>query len=304
MSGCRSKAAQKHVCPLIGPAVHRKEVDAARCAIQNSLVHHHPTGETIAELDRLHVIATRWSREWMAMIDLEARDGHKFGAYRARPDGDVRAGLVVIQEIFGVNGHIRNVADHFAAQGFDALAPALFDRAERGVELGYQPDDIDRGRKIRAQVSTNEALQDVDTAIQFLAQTGRRCRGWLLLGRIIGMGGGYAAAGSILCGFLLWWPSSRIGKRAAAMPGDAALRRDRSIDTNGTGRGCAGEASQFAAIHLPRGAWLQLRRTWVLRCPQRKAGIQPDCGVPKDPYRRQMRDARAPSPKSHKTRYG
>ena len=109
----------------------------------------------------------------MAMIDLEARDGHKFGVYRARPDGDVRAGLVVIQEIFGVNGHIRNVADHFAAQGFDALAPALFDRAERGVELGYQPDDIDRGRKIRAQVSTNEALQDVDTAIQFLAQTGR-----------------------------------------------------------------------------------------------------------------------------------
>ena len=107
------------------------------------------------------------------MINLEARDGHTFNAYRARPDGDVRAGLVVIQEIFGVNSHIRNVADRFAAEGFDALAPALFDRAKRGVELGYQPDDIDRGRKIRAQVSTDEALLDVDAAIQFLAQTGR-----------------------------------------------------------------------------------------------------------------------------------
>ncbi len=107
------------------------------------------------------------------MINLEARDGHAFNAYRARPDGDVRAGLVVIQEIFGVNSHIRNVADRFAAQGFDALAPALFDRAKRGVELGYQPDDIDRGRAIRAQVPTDAALQDVDAAINLLAQTGR-----------------------------------------------------------------------------------------------------------------------------------
>ena len=107
------------------------------------------------------------------MIELEARDGHKFGAYRAQPDGDVHAGLVVIQEIFGVNGHIRNVANRFAAQGFDAVAPALFDRAERGIELGYQSDDIDRGRSIRARVSTDEALQDVDAAIRFLAQAGR-----------------------------------------------------------------------------------------------------------------------------------
>ena len=107
------------------------------------------------------------------MFELEAGDGHTFDAYRARPDGDVRAGLVVIQEIFGVNSHIRNVADRFAAVGFDALAPALFDRAERGIELGYQPDDVDRGRAVRAQVSTDEALLDVDAAIKFLAQTGR-----------------------------------------------------------------------------------------------------------------------------------
>ncbi len=109
----------------------------------------------------------------MVMINLEAIDGHAFNAYRARPDGDARAGLVVIQEIFGVNSHIRNVADRFAAEGFDAVAPALFDRTKRGVELGYQPDDVDRGRAIRARVSTDEALLDVDAAIQFLAQTER-----------------------------------------------------------------------------------------------------------------------------------
>jgi carboxymethylenebutenolidase len=107
------------------------------------------------------------------MVELEASDGHKFDAYRAQPDGDTRAGLVVIQEIFGVNSHIRNVADRFAAAGFDALAPALFDRTERGLELGYQPDDIDRGRAVRARVSTGEALLDLDSAIGFLARTGR-----------------------------------------------------------------------------------------------------------------------------------
>jgi carboxymethylenebutenolidase len=107
------------------------------------------------------------------MVELEASDGHKFAAYRAQPDGDTRAGLVVIQEIFGVNSHIRNVADRFAALGFDALAPALFDRTERGLELGYQPDDIDRGRAVRAKVSSDEALLDLEAAIGFLAQTGR-----------------------------------------------------------------------------------------------------------------------------------
>ncbi len=107
------------------------------------------------------------------MIELEASDGHKFGAYRARPGGDSRAGLVVIQEIFGVNGHIRNVADRFAAVGFGALAPALFDRTERGLELGYQPDDIDRGRAVRAKVSSDVALLDVAAAVKCLAQTGR-----------------------------------------------------------------------------------------------------------------------------------
>jgi carboxymethylenebutenolidase len=135
------------------------------------------------------------------MIDLEARDGHRFAAYRAQPGGEVRAGLVVIQEIFGVNSHIRNVADRFAARGFDALAPALFDRAERGVEIGYQPADIERGRAIRAQISIDEALLDVDAVIQLLAQTGRPV----------------AVVGYCWGGSLVWAAATRLRSLSAAV---------------------------------------------------------------------------------------
>jgi carboxymethylenebutenolidase len=80
---------------------------------------------------------------------LTAEDGHRFTAYQARPAGTPRGALVVIQEIFGVNQHIRNVTDGFAADGYVALAPALFDRVEPGYETGYTPDDVDRGRAVR-----------------------------------------------------------------------------------------------------------------------------------------------------------
>src|SRR6185436_16667581 len=78
-------------------------------------------------------------------LTLTAEDGHKFAAYRANPSGTPRGGIVVVQEIFGVNQHIRKVADGFAADGYVAIAPALFDRVERGFETGYGPQDIERG---------------------------------------------------------------------------------------------------------------------------------------------------------------
>ena len=76
-------------------------------------------------------------------IELTAADGHQFGAYVAEPAGRPRGGLVVIQEIFGVNAHIRWVADGYAADGYYVVAPAVFDRSERGVELGYEGADRD-----------------------------------------------------------------------------------------------------------------------------------------------------------------
>ena len=75
-------------------------------------------------------------------VTLAAADGHEFGAYRARPKGKAVGGLVVLQEIFGVNDHIRGLCDSFAADGFDAIAPALFDRKQSAVELAYDDDGI------------------------------------------------------------------------------------------------------------------------------------------------------------------
>ena len=98
-------------------------------------------------------------------IDLQAGDGHRFGAYVAQPNGKARKAIVVIQEIFGVNGHIRSVADGFAQAGYLAIAPALFDRAERGVELKYEPPDTQRGIALRNKVGTDGPLRDVAAAI-------------------------------------------------------------------------------------------------------------------------------------------
>ncbi len=99
-------------------------------------------------------------------IRLTAADGHEFDAYRADPEGDARGGVVVIQEIFGVNGHIRDVADGFARDGYLAVAPAIFDRFERGVELDYTPEGIAAGREFKAQGNDNldSVLADVEAA--------------------------------------------------------------------------------------------------------------------------------------------
>lgn len=99
------------------------------------------------------------------MISLKAADGHEFSAWRAEPSSAPRGAIVVIQEIFGVNSHIRAVTDGFATAGYTAIAPALFDRAERGTELGYQPDDVARGREIRGRISWDDALADIAAAI-------------------------------------------------------------------------------------------------------------------------------------------
>src|SRR5262245_66682272 len=100
------------------------------------------------------------------MITLKAEDGHSFSAYRAAPPGKPKAGLVVIQEIFGVNSHIRKVTDSFAADGYVALAPAIFDRAERGFESGYKPEAIDRGRAIRGTIDIGDMVKDVRAAVR------------------------------------------------------------------------------------------------------------------------------------------
>jgi carboxymethylenebutenolidase len=130
------------------------------------------------------------------MIELTASDGHKLAAYRADPSGKPRGGIVVIQEIFGVNKHIQQVADGFAADGYLAIAPALFDRVQRNVDLGYTPEDIAKGREIRAKVPNDGALKDTEAAIKAVAGAGKvgivgYCWGglitWLAAGRLSGL---------------------------------------------------------------------------------------------------------------------
>src|SRR3981081_2176724 len=98
------------------------------------------------------------------MIELVAADGFRLSAYRADPAGDRRGGVVVAQEIFGVNSHIRSVCDGFANDGYVAIAPALFDRYERNVDIGYTAEDIARGRALKAAATTDAALQDIAAA--------------------------------------------------------------------------------------------------------------------------------------------
>jgi len=98
-------------------------------------------------------------------LELESYDGHRFDAYAASPSGKVRGAIVVIQEIFGVNAHIRRVVDDFAAHGFRAIAPAVLDRAERKVELGYDEAGVARGRELVAKVGFDNALRDVSTTV-------------------------------------------------------------------------------------------------------------------------------------------
>jgi carboxymethylenebutenolidase len=105
----------------------------------------------------------------MADIDITSPDGHTFAAHRADPEGEPTGGIVVIQEIFGVNRHIRSVADRFAEAGYLAIAPALFDRLERGVELDYDGAGTSRGRELAwERGSIDLALTDLEATAALL----------------------------------------------------------------------------------------------------------------------------------------
>ena len=98
------------------------------------------------------------------MIRLKAKDGFELGAYRADPTGTPKGGIVVIQEIFGVNHHIKNICDQYAKEGYACIAPAIYDRAERDVELGYDEDARKKGFGLRQKIDWPVILADVEAA--------------------------------------------------------------------------------------------------------------------------------------------
>jgi carboxymethylenebutenolidase len=108
-------------------------------------------------------------------VKLKADDSHELDAYVSHPDGKPIAGLVVSQEAFGVNRHIRSVADDYAKEGFLAIAPALFDRIERGVDLGYEGVEAQRGIALARQSNPEDNIKDIAAALKYVREeTGRK----------------------------------------------------------------------------------------------------------------------------------
>ncbi len=110
----------------------------------------------------------------MSTISLTAADGFELSAYEAIPGSDAKGCVVVIQEVFGVNAHIREVCDGYASEGYHVLAPAIFDRFEPGIELGYEEADMMRGVGIaRGELQTENTLRDIQAAVDYLGDKGK-----------------------------------------------------------------------------------------------------------------------------------
>ena len=126
----------------------------------------------------------------MSTVTLTAADGHHFSAYKTGP-ADATMGLVVVQEIFGVNPHMRFASDTLAKAGFAVICPALFDRVERDVELGYTAETIQKGLELRAGITEEQVMMDIEAAAADL--------GLASIGII-----GYCWGGTIA-----WWGATR-----------------------------------------------------------------------------------------------
>jgi len=139
-------------------------------------------------------------------INLSAADGFKVPAYVAQPEGAARGAIVVVQEIFGVNAHIRAVTDRFAAQGYMAVAPATFERVQPGVELGYTDADMTSGFEFKTAVDAlpgSGVLQDIQAAIDYAAATS---------------GGKVGIIGFCWGGLLTWRAACMLKGLSAAVP--------------------------------------------------------------------------------------
>jgi carboxymethylenebutenolidase len=180
-------------------------------------------------------------------IQLTAKDGHVFGAYVAEPPGKPRGGLVVIQEIFGVNAHIRWVADGYAADGYYVVAPALFDRTERDVEIGYEAADRDKGIALRRALNDDQVLLDIEASVQ-AAQSGGKvgivgfCFGgsmaWLSAARVPGLAASVGYYGGQIAGMLDEKPQCPVmlhfGELDASIPLADAEKVKTTLESSGT----------------------------------------------------------------------
>jgi carboxymethylenebutenolidase len=163
---------------------------------------------------------------------LMARDGHPFRAYINRPVGHVRGALVVVQEIFGLTPHIRRVADSYAADGYLTVAPALFDRVQRDLVLGYSPEEVQRALGYRKQIETRQAVLDIAASVAMARHVGKVavlgfCWGGLLA---------WVTAGEIGLDAAVCYYGGGIGAHLAKTPGCPTMlhfgERDASISAS------------------------------------------------------------------------
>ena len=106
------------------------------------------------------------------LIEITAKDNHRFSAYISQPSGKPKAGIVIIQEIFGVNTHIKEVTDLYASKGYLCIAPSLFDRVEKNVILNYDENGISKGRNLK-ELCDRDALKDIEASISVVSSAGK-----------------------------------------------------------------------------------------------------------------------------------
>ena len=109
----------------------------------------------------------------MSYLTLTASDGHQLGAYRVDPERAPKGAIVVVQEIFGVNSHIRSICDRLAALGYVAIAPAIFDRTEPDFQCGYSAEEVDRARAFIADADWDAFVMDTDAARKAVEVVGK-----------------------------------------------------------------------------------------------------------------------------------
>lgn len=187
-------------------------------------------------------------------VSLTAADGFEFPAYVATPTGHPKGAVVVVQEIFGVNAHIREVADGYAAAGYLAVAPATFHRAKAGVELGYTADDMQAGMALKAAVEALPepgVLADIQAAVDYAAKTS---------------GGKVGIVGYCWGGLLTWRAAEQIKGLSAAVPY--------------YGGGSTTEAERVRQPHCPVLAHFAEQDTWIaLETVQAFMRAQPQVAV-------------------------
>ena len=213
---------------------------------------------------------------------LTASDGFRLGAYRADPSGAPQGGVVVVQEIFGVNHHIRAVCDRLAAAGYAAVAPALFDRQQRDFQSGYSPDEVAAARKFVANPDLAAFLRDTQAAVDALKATGPVS----VIGFCLGGSVAFLSATrfeGISAGLLLRRHDRKVRRREAEVPDPDAFRRKRRPHPDDRRRGDPRQAARLRHPCLSGRPRLLLRRArQAITSRARRSpgtGRSPGCGA-------------------------